>query len=462
MSRLNGVSELKQPRFSVTNADTVRRAVQAHMWREVGRLTVALAATVVAASAALASDARELGRVTAKAAIVVDSQTGEVLFARNPTLPVPPASTTKLLTALIALRQLPPDVVLPVSAYASSMPPSKAWLKKDSLLTARDLLYALLLRSANDASVVIAEGIAGSVPGFATLMNATARSLGAVQSNFVTPNGLPAANHYSTARDMAQILRGALRVSGMREILSTRTAVIHPQGTGRTRIALRSTNRLLWRDDLSVIGKTGWTRQAKRCFVGAASANGREVIVSVLGSSDLWSDVEILASYGLGEQAPSDWRDRAAWQQAAASRAPLGTAWSRPSDEDDALPAVVAPPRRAAEPRTLASIPPTSSFAGRAKKSAAARASQPAQGDSGEVARSKLRYSLHLGAFRSKVRADQLRKDVAKRGYRAQVEPAGGMYRVSIPSFASRDAARQAARKLGRLLRVEPVIVASK
>jgi D-alanyl-D-alanine carboxypeptidase (penicillin-binding protein 5/6) len=432
------------------------------MWRGVGRLVVALAATVVAASTALGSDARELGRITAKAAIVVDSQTGEVLFARNPTLPLPPASTTKLLTGLIALRRLSPDAVLSVSAYASTMPPSKAWLKQGWQLTTRDLLYALLLRSANDASVVIAEGIAGSVPSFADLMNATARSLGAVQSNFVTPNGLPAANHYSTARDMAQILRGALQTPGMRDILSVRTAVIQPQDGSRKRIALRSTNRLLWRDDLSVIGKTGWTRQAKRCFVGAASANGREIIVSVLGSSDLWSDVEILATYGLGQQTSPQWRDGTDWQQAAAPTAPMGTVWSRPSSENESLPAVVAPARRADERRMAAAVAPTSGFTRNLKKGGTARASTPAQGDGGDVARSKLRYSLHVGSFRSKVRAEQLRNDIAKRGYRAEVEPLGGLYRVSVQSFASRDAARQAARKLGRILRVEPVIVASK
>jgi D-alanyl-D-alanine carboxypeptidase len=123
--------------------------------RVVWQVGVALV-SLLAASAGLATEARELGRVTAKAALVLDAQTGEVLFARNPTLPVPPASTTKILTALIALRHLSPETVLPVSAYASTMPPSKAWLKRGWQLSARDLLYALLLRSANDASVVLA------------------------------------------------------------------------------------------------------------------------------------------------------------------------------------------------------------------------------------------------------------------------------------------------------------------
>ena len=283
-------------------------------------------ATLVVAGVAAASDARELGRVTAKAALVVDVQSGAVQFARNPTLPLPPASTTKLLTAVIALRELSPDTALPVSVYASTMPATKAYLRPGWRVSARDLLYALMLHSSNDASVVIAEGVAGSVPNFARVMNSTARSLGATESNFITPNGLPMDNHYTTAHDMTLIMREVLQTPGMRDILSTRTAVIQPVSGSRKRIPLRSTNRLLWREDLNVIGKTGWTRQAKRCFVGAASGNGREVIVAVLGSSDLWSDVEALVTYGL-ENPPIG--ERSMWQQAALPDAPMGTTWSR-------------------------------------------------------------------------------------------------------------------------------------
>ena len=420
------------------------------------------AAALLTSSAALASDARELGRVTAKAAIVVDSQTGEVLFARNPTLPLPPASTTKLLTALIALRQLSPETVLSVSSYASSMPPSKAYLKAGWQLSARDTLYALLLRSANDAAVTIAEGVAGSVPAFSNLMNSTARSLGTTSSNFVTPNGLPAANHYSSARDMAIILRQGLATPGLRDILTTRTAVIQPLDS-RKRIALRSTNRLLWRDDINVIGKTGWTRQAKRCFVGAASAGGREVIVAVLGSSDLWDDVELLATFGLDQGGNPEANQRSGWQQASAS-APLGTAWRKPVLDDNLVPEVIAPERASDERRNMrmaAASAPTTVFGRRGKATVPARI-PTAQGDGGDVARSKLRYSLHIGSFRSKARADQLRKDVSQRGYRAEVEPVGSNYRVTVPRFESREAASKAARSLGRTLRVETVIVASK
>jgi len=416
--------------------------------------------SLLAAGSAAAQDVRDLGRVTAKAAMLVDAQTGEVYFARNPTLPLPPASTTKLVTALVALHRLTPDSILPVSSYACSMPPSKAYLKPGWQMRARDLLYALMLRSANDAAVVLAEGIGGSVPGFAQLMNAKARSLGATDTNFVTPNGLPSDNHYTTAHDMALVMREVLNTPGMRNILSTRTAVIEPFAGGRRRIGFRSTNRLLWRDDLHVIGKTGWTRQAKRCFVGAGSANGREVIVAVLGSSDLWGDVESLVTYGLGQTNSNNWQPGTGWQQAAASSAPVDTGWSLPTHEAEELAEVAPAPRAADERRAMrmaAVVPTTKNGRGRT----ATRSGQ-AQGDGIDARRGSLRYSLQFGSYRSKARADQMRKDLSKRGYRASVEPVGGAYRVSVSDFPSHDAARLAARRLGKALRVDPVIVATK
>src|SRR5690606_25774150 len=141
-----------------------------------------------------------------------------ILYAREPYTALPPASTTKLLTAILAMRHTAPDELMRVSAHAASMPPSKAYLRAGTIYTSRDLLYALMLRSSNDASVVIAEHIGGTVPGFSRLMNETARSLGATNSHFVNPNGLPARDHYSTAHDLAQMMRAALRMPGMRKL----------------------------------------------------------------------------------------------------------------------------------------------------------------------------------------------------------------------------------------------------
>lgn len=418
-------------------------------------MLIGLAVLLLAGSAA-AGDARELGRLTAKAAIVVDAQTGDIHFAHNPNLQLAPASTTKLLTGMIALRQLAPGEILSVSRYASTMPATKVWLRSGWTMSQRDLLHALMLRSANDAAVVIAEGVAGSVPDFARLMNATARSIGATQSNFVTPNGLPASGHVSTARDLAIIMRHALDTPGMRNLLETRTTVIQPASGSAKRIALRSTNKMLWREDLHVIGKTGWTRQAKRCFVGAASASGREVIIAVLGATDLWGDVELLSAYGLDQTAP-DWRVRNGYQLAAAPRldpAPSQPGWSR-----------VAPPPpnrlrgRQAAPAAAAS---TRQFASTERTTRSLRAAEAPQGDREDVRRANLRYHLQLGSWKSKVRADRLRQQVTKRGYRASVERVAGTYRVTVRDFGSRDAARKAARSLKRTLHVEPVIAAAR
>jgi D-alanyl-D-alanine carboxypeptidase len=312
-----------------------------------------------------------------------------------------------------------------------------------------------MLHSANDASVVIAEGVAGSVPNFAHQMNATARSLGATGSNFVTPNGLPMANHYTTAHDMALIMHAVLETPGMRDILSTRTAVIQPLTGSRRRIPLRSTNRMLWRDDLTIIGKTGWTREARHCFVGAGFGNGRQVIVAVLGSNDVWRDVETLVTAGLSE--PPAGTGRPMWQEAALHDPPVDTVWSRSPAEREL--AEVVPPvnsRRAA--RLAALTPPTNAYGRRQPSGARAR---QAQGDAPEPATGKLRYAVHLGSFRSKARADEIRQSAAKRGYRGQVTNVGGAYRVSVPNFSSREAASRAARALGRALHVDPVVVAA-
>jgi len=424
------------------------------------QLAIGLAFLLAAASAG-AIEARELGRLTAKAALVVDAQSGEVHFARNPDMQLPPASTTKILTGLIALRQMAPDDLMRVSTYASSMPPTKAYLRPGWSLETRDLMYAMMMRSANDASVVIAEGVAGSVPNFARLMNATARSLGAMQSNFVTPNGLPAEGHYTTAHDLTLIMRQALLTPGMRDIMSTRQTVIQPTVGSRKRIALRSTNKLLWRDDLHVIGKTGWTRKAKRCFVGAASANGREVIVAVLGSNNLWADVELLTAYGLGQALPGGAPALPAdLQQAAAPgfHVPPDTqVWNRVDNAPADMPAAAPPPRSGRAP----AAPTAPAMRGFTQTARNPRASAP-QGDREDPRGSTLRYKIHLSSYKSRARADQLRKDVAKKGYRATVEAVSGAYRVSVGDFASRDDARKAARSLGRTFRVDPLIVASK
>lgn len=375
-----------------------------------------------------------LPRITARAAIVVDHQSGEVLFARNPDEQLPPASTTKVLSALVAVQTASLDQIVRVSTHASRVEPRKIWLKPGWSLNVDDLLYAMLLYSANDASVVLAEGLGGSVGGFSELMNATAWQLGATRSHFENPSGLPGARHYSTARDLTTIMHHALQRPVLRQILSVSSHVIRPSSGTKRAIPVRSHNRFLGRRHLPVIGKTGYTRRAKRCFVGAAFDGEREILVSLLGSNDLWGDLDKLVEYGFGSVSSPSLRPgmAGAWQEAAADGQ---TAWQAAVEKQD--PAWRKPAPAPAAPRQVA------------KRT--------------ERRDSKFRYHVYVASFHSRARADRLRRLVSKDGYPARVErvkASRAMYRVTVPDFATRDSARRAAVVLRRAHSVEPLIVA--
>jgi D-alanyl-D-alanine carboxypeptidase (penicillin-binding protein 5/6) len=261
------------------------------------------AGITLALGAALASPAwaREGGpSLTARAAIIVDAASGEVLFERNASDPLPPASTTKVMTAILALESGRLDETFRVSQYAAETPPSGIHLRAGQSMRLKNLLYAVLLNSANDAAEVVAEGLGGSEEAFAARMTARARELGASTAHFANPHGLTAAGHEVSARDLATIFRHGLDVPLFREILETRSVQVPLESGGIQWVALHSHNRLLTASTYQVIGKTGYTRPARRCFVGAASHDGRELIVALLGARDLWSDAQRLFTYGFG------------------------------------------------------------------------------------------------------------------------------------------------------------------
>ena len=265
-------------------------------------VVLGLLAAIVPATGAQADGPR----LTARAAIIVDATSGEVIWDRNGSEPLPPASTTKIMTAILAIESGRLDETVRVSEHAAETAPSKINLKPGQRLRVRSLLYALLLNSANDAADVIAEGLAGSEGDFADLMNAKARQIGATTAHFVNPHGLTAPGHRASARDLALIFRYGLRLPTFREVLGTRSTEVAVEAPSVHWISLHSHNRLLTGYTYPVIGKTGYTRPARRCFVGAASQDDRELIIAILGATDLWGDARRLFGYGfsLGESSP--------------------------------------------------------------------------------------------------------------------------------------------------------------
>ena len=206
--------------------------------------------------------------LTAKAALLMDAATGRILFQKEADLRLPPASTTKVMTAILALesgRKLSES--LTVSKDATRVPPSKLYLRPGQTMSIEELLYSIMLASANDASVVLAEGIGGSVERYTDLMTKKAHSLGATNSNFTNPHGLTAPDHYSTTRDLATIFRYAMKIPLFREIVQTKfssvssLAVIKKKVVPR-RISVRNHNRLLWDYEGALGGKTGYTHGA--------------------------------------------------------------------------------------------------------------------------------------------------------------------------------------------------------
>jgi D-alanyl-D-alanine carboxypeptidase len=260
---------------------------------------------VAVSVAVLASLAVEAGaaaptapRITGRSAVIIDATTGTIIWQRDADRQLPPASTTKIMTTLLALESGHLDRSFTVSQLAASQVPSKLGLRPGQTVRLGDLTYALMLKSANDAAVVVAEGLAGSVEQFAALMNRRAREVGATNTHFHNPNGLPDPEHVTTTHDMAMILRHALTVPGFREIAGTSSKVIRVEDSKVHPITVRSRNRLLEGYFVPVLGKTGYTRAAGRCFAGAAELNGHKIITVVFGATDMWGDTRRLMEYG--------------------------------------------------------------------------------------------------------------------------------------------------------------------
>ncbi len=238
-------------------------------------------------------------QTTGQAVILMDSKSGKIIYARNETTALQPASTTKILTAIIALEGCKLTDIVKATKSPSLVEPSSIGLKEGESISMENLLYALLVKSANDAAVAIAEHISGSAPQFAELMNKRAKELGAANTNFVNPNGLPDPNHYTTAHDLALFAKHAMGNADFRRFVSTKYKSI-PRADDTAIKWLQNHNKILYRYDGANGIKTGYTKEAKQCLVASAAKGNQEFIAVVLGAvgTNVWTDAQNMLDYG--------------------------------------------------------------------------------------------------------------------------------------------------------------------
>ncbi len=250
----------------------------------------------------------------AQAAVLMDADSGRVLYGKNAEDVLPMASTTKIMTCILALEYGNPEEIVEVSSYATSMPKVKLYVKQGEKYRLKDLLYSLMLESHNDSAVVIAEAVGGSVEQFAAMMNQKARDIGCYDTYFITPNGLDAVVnesgkiHSTTARDLAKIMAYCVTDSSAREqfLEITRTSGYDfTDAEGKRSFHCNNHNAFLGMMKEALSGKTGFTNNAGYCYVGAVESEGRIFTVALLACgwpnnrSYKWSDMKQLAAYGM-------------------------------------------------------------------------------------------------------------------------------------------------------------------
>ncbi len=235
--------------------------------------------------------------ISASSAILMDASSGAVLSSKSPDKRMPMASTTKIMTALVALENCDVSKTVEIPQGAVGIEGSSVYLYEGEKLTVEDLLYAMLLESANDAAAAIAIEIGGSIEGFADLMNQKALSLGLKDTHFTNPHGLDDEAHYTTARELAIIAREAMKNEKFAEIVSTYKKTIPLNETEGVRLLINH-NKLLKSYDGAIGIKTGYTKKSGRCLVSAAERDGLMLICVTLSSPDDWNDHKALFDYG--------------------------------------------------------------------------------------------------------------------------------------------------------------------
>lgn len=235
--------------------------------------------------------------LSAQSAILIEVETGTVILQKEADLRLPMASTTKIMTALVALDKMPIDTMIEVSPLAVGVEGSSVYLFAGEQLTLEELLYAMLLESANDAATAIAIAVGGSVDGFAELMNQKAAEMGLVNTHFQNPHGLDDTEHYTTARELALIAAEMLRDPALANIISTRQKTIPHSENDGIRLLINH-NKLLRSYDGCIGVKTGYTKKSGRCLVSAAERDGITLVAVTLNAPNDWKDHTLMLDYG--------------------------------------------------------------------------------------------------------------------------------------------------------------------
>ena len=227
--------------------------------------------------------------IRAKSALIMDAESGKILWSREPDTLRFPASTTKIMTAMLLLERCTPDEIITAPIGVDKVEGASLHLKPGEQVTVGNMLYAILLRSANDGCVAAATHVSGSVPEFVKLMNKRAEDIGCTDTNFNNTNGLNDPEHTTTAHDLALIAREAMKYEPFRNIVKERKKIIS-RSLNAQDINMISHNKYLGMDPTADGIKTGWTRDAGQCYVGSATRDGYRIITVILKSDDWKAD----------------------------------------------------------------------------------------------------------------------------------------------------------------------------
>lgn len=246
---------------------------------------------------------QSLAQVNAASAILVDAVTGEVLFEQNADEPRPPASITKILTALVILERGRLTDTVVVSQGVANVGGHRLGLRRGQRVSLEDLLAAILIRSANDAAMAAAEHVGRGATGFVALMNAKAQELGMYHSHFENPHGLDEPGHYTTARDMALLTRVTMEHPSFAQLVRTRETTVTiwqsgPRGLLPRVRTIQNHNKLLGHLEGADGVKTGYTDAAGRCLVASASRGGQRMIAVLMKDPQRWTDAATLLEFG--------------------------------------------------------------------------------------------------------------------------------------------------------------------